>query len=57
MPCFNIKIKLYKIKFCNYFFRCEIKDIRWFDVNSLPSNKADQVNKIKKLQQLNAYFV
>ena len=30
-----------------FIFRCEIKDIRWFDVNSLPANKADQVKFIK----------
>ena len=27
--------------------RCEIKDIRWFDINSLPTSKTDQACKAK----------
>jgi len=37
--------------------RCEIKDIRWFDVNSLPLNKTDQNCKAKLGLAPNSFFM
>jgi len=37
--------------------RCEIKDIRWFDVNSLPANKADQNCKSKTGYNATSFYM
>jgi len=36
--------------------RCEIRDIQWFDVNSLPMNKMDQNSKTKLGIAPNSFF-
>jgi len=37
--------------------RCEIRDIQWFDVNSLPMNKMDQNSKTKLGIAPNSFFM
>ena len=37
--------------------RCEIRDIKWFDVNSLPTNKMDQNSKSKLGIAPNSFFM
>ena len=37
--------------------RCEIKDIRWFDINSLPTNKTDLSCKAKLGLAPNSFFM
>jgi len=37
--------------------RCEIRDIQWFDVNSLPTNKMDQSSKAKLGIAPNSFFM
>ena len=37
--------------------RCEIKDIRWFDINSLPTSKTDQSCKTKLGLAPNSFFM
>ena len=37
--------------------RCEIKDIRWFDINSLPSSKTDQTCKQKLGLGPNSFYM
>jgi len=37
--------------------RCEIKDIRWFDINSLPTSKTDQTCKAKLGLAPNSFFM
>jgi len=37
--------------------RCEIKDIRWFDINSLPTNKTDLTCKAKLGLAPNSFFM
>jgi len=37
--------------------RCEIKDIRWFDINTLPINKGDQNCKDKTGYNTNSFYM
>ena len=37
--------------------RCEIRDIQWFDINSLPTNKTDMVSKTKLGIAPNSFYM
>lgn len=37
--------------------RCEIRDIKWFDINSLPTNKSDQTCKSKNGFSPNSFYM
>ena len=41
----------------SFLSRCEIRDIRWFDINLLPLNKSDQNCKSKNGYNPNSFYM